>query len=67
MKIIKQIMLGFFISLTLTFTGIAQDQYFLQGGKERNRPKERDKDKDPPKGRDRDRSRDGGKRDRKPD
>jgi hypothetical protein len=68
MKIIKQVIFGFLISLTLTFTGIAQDQYFLQGGKGRERPKEREKDKEPPKEKDRgDRGRGGGKRDRRPD
>jgi hypothetical protein len=68
MKIIKQVIFGFLISLTLIFNGVAQDQYFLQDGKERRRPKEREKEKDPPKGPDRgDRGREGGKRDRRPD
>ncbi len=68
MKIIKQVIFGFLISLTLIFTGVAQDQFFLQGGKDRQRPKETDKKKDPPKGKDDgDKPRDDGKRDKKPD
>lgn len=66
MNSIKKILLVICVSLTLTFTGVAQTQDFLQGGKPPEKPKEREKEKPKPDDKDRP-SRDEKKDKKKPD